>query len=313
MVTSERARTPSPWEAFELKFAFGKHANAKHKEYKKARRKRLKQTGKTPRSKMKKKTKAQIIKESHQSHFTSEGGIICKDAEAFADKMTKKPPCTFRCGLHNLSVLSESARNYKSRQLVQHIRDAEYDAFCLNEVGLYWNKLDASDHQWAERVIGLTDSTSVFTNNTTEPALSHKLQHGGVGVVATGKAKHRITCRGKDLSGVGRWVWIRITGKEGHHVRILTLHRPCQSGGASAVFQQHARGLAAKGDTRNPRTAILQDVLMLVQTWKEMGDHVIIGMDANEDVRTGEVNDLLSAAGFREVILDLHSDLSPPC
>jgi hypothetical protein len=160
-------------------------------------------------------------------------------------------------------MLSESARNYKSRQLVQHIRDAEYDVFCLNEVGLYWNKLDASD-QWAERVIGLTDSTAIFANNTTEPELSHKLQYGGVGIVATGEAKHRITCRGKDLSGLGRWVWIRITGKEGHHVRILTSYRPCQSGGASTVFQQHARGLAAKGDIRNPRTAILQDVLLLV-------------------------------------------------
>lgn len=43
-----------------------------------------------------------------------------------------------------------------------------------------------------------------------------------------------------------------------------------------------------------------------------MGDHVIIGMDANEDVRTGEVNDLLSEAGLREVIIELHQDESPP-
>ena len=310
MVTSEGARTTSPWEEFELRFAFGKHAN-NHKESKKARRKRLKKITKTPRSKKKKKTKKQIIKELYQSHFTSEGGITYNDAEAFADTMNKKQPCTMRCGLQNIHLLSESARHYKSRQLVQHIRDAEYDVFCMDEVGLYWNKLDASD-QWAERAICLPDSTAIFANNTTEPQLSHKLQYGGVGIIATGEAKHRITDRGKDQSGLGRWVWIRLTGKEDHHVRIMTLYRPCQSGGASTVFQQHARGLTAKGDMRNPRTAILMDALLLVDSWKELGDHVIIGMDANEDVRKGEVHDLFSAAGFREVILDLHNDLSPP-
>jgi hypothetical protein len=310
MVTSEGARIPSPWEEFELRFAFGKHAN-NHKESKKARRKRLKKTTKTPLSKKKKKTKKEIIKELYQSHFTSQGGITYNDAEVFADTMIKKPPCTFRCGMQNIHLLPESARNYKSRQLVQHIRDAEYDVFCMNEVGLYWDKLNACD-QWAERAISLPDSTAIFANNTTEPQLSTKLQYGGVGIVATGEAKHRITSRGKDSSGLGRWVWIRLTGKEGHHVRILTLYRPCESGGASTVFQQHSRGLTAKDDLRNPRTAILKDVLLLVDTWKELGDHVIIGMDANEDVRKGETNDLFSAAGFREVILDLHNDLSPP-
>jgi hypothetical protein len=65
MVTSEGARIPSPWEEFELRFAFGKHAN-NHKESKKARRKRLKKTTNTPLSKKKKKTKKEIIKELYQ-------------------------------------------------------------------------------------------------------------------------------------------------------------------------------------------------------------------------------------------------------
>ncbi len=43
-----------------------------------------------------------------------------------------------------------------------------------------------------------------------------------------------------------------------------------------------------------------------------MGDHVILAMDANEDVRFGEVNDTFSKAGLREIILDLHRDKSPP-
>jgi hypothetical protein len=46
--------------------------------------------------------------------------------------------------------------------------------------------------------------------------------------------------------------------------------------------------------------------------WKLLGDHLVLGMDANEDVRQGEVHDMLSSIGLREVILELHNDQSPP-
>ena len=309
MVTGEGGRTSSPWEEFGLRYAFGnKHGGKNYTESKKSRRRRLKTINKTPRSKKKKKSS---IKELYQSHLTADGGYIYDDAEAFGDTMKKKPPHTMRCGLQNLHLLSEHAKTYKSRQLVQHIRDGEYDVFLMNEIGLYWDMLAAAD-QWSERIRELPDSTAIFANNTTEPLRSEKLQYGGVGIVATGEAKNRITDRGKDPSGLGRWVWIRLTGKEGHNVRILTLYRPCESGGATGVFQQHARGMSIHGDNRNPRSAILEDVLQLVATWKALGDHVIIGMDANEDVRKGEVHTLFHQAGLTEVILDLHHDLSPP-
>jgi hypothetical protein len=310
MPLGEEAKTNSPWELFGLRNDFGNWGGtaSQRKASQKARRKARLQL-KTPRSKKKKKKK-EIIQELYQSHFTANGGISYNDAEAWADTMTTKPEQTVRVGYGNINILSESARNYKSKQLVNHIRDANYDAFMMGEVGLFWPKLDACD-QWDERVIGL-DSTAIFGFNNTEPDVTQKLQYGGVGIVAMGEIKHRITARGKDPSGLGRWVWMRMTGKEGHNTRFVTVYRPCVGGGASTVFQQHARAMAAKDDFRNPRTAILQDVLSAIAEWKELGDHVILGMDANEDVRRGEVDDLFTAAGLREIILDLHSDASPP-
>jgi hypothetical protein len=101
-------------------------------------------------------------------------------------------------------------------------------------------------------------------------------------------------------------------GKEGHHIRFITAYRPCQSGGASSVSQQHSRAMAVQHDFRNPRTAILEDLAKVIQEWKMVGDHVVLGMDTNEDVKKGEVNTIFTALGLREVILDLHKDLSPP-
>jgi hypothetical protein len=48
------------------------------------------------------------------------------------------------------------------------------------------------------------------------------------------------------------------------------------------------------------------------KAWKEAGDHVAIGMDANEDVRNGEVNTMFKGLGLREATLDKHKDKSPP-
>jgi hypothetical protein len=49
-----------------------------------------------------------------------------------------------------------------------------------------------------------------------------------------------------------------------------------------------------------------------VETWKSKGDQVIIGMDANEDVRGGDTARIFAEMDMREVILEAHHDKSPP-
>jgi hypothetical protein len=76
--------------------------------------------------------------------------------------------------------------------------------------------------------------------------------------------------------------------------------------------QQQVRAMTVLKDLRNPRTAILEDLVQAMNTWKQLGDHVILGMDANEDVRRSETDEILGQAGLREIILELHNDQSPP-
>jgi hypothetical protein len=78
------------------------------------------------------------------------------------------------------------------------------------------------------------------------------------------------------------------------------------------VFQQHVRALGKNDNFRNPRTALLEDLTSAIEEWKLEGDHIILGMDANEDVRTGEVDSYLTKVRIREVILELHCKVSPP-
>jgi hypothetical protein len=56
----------------------------------------------------------------------------------------------------------------------------------------------------------------------------------------------------------------------------------------------------------------MEDLTKAIKEWKELGDHIIIGMDANEDVRKGTVHTTFAELGLGEAILDKHKDKSPP-
>jgi hypothetical protein len=69
--------------------------------------------------------------------------------------------------LRNIQLLLENSRHYKSRQLIDHIAQAELDALLMNEAGLNWKSVSA-DNQWVERTTGkLIGSKAVFAHNTT--------------------------------------------------------------------------------------------------------------------------------------------------
>jgi hypothetical protein len=234
------------------------------------------------------------------------------DAEAFADIMRHKPLETTRIGFQNIQLLPENSNHYKSRQLVNHIIQAQLDGFLINEVGLNWNAVEPGS-QWSEQTFGkLMGNQGIFAHNSTELDTTETIQYGGVGIVTTQELSSRIIEYGRDPTNLGRWVWIRLQGKEGHTTRLVTAYRPCESPGASTVFHQQARGLSVNDDHRNPRDAILEDLAESIAQWQAAGDHIIVGMDANEDIRNGEVNATFSRLGLKEAILDRHKDKSPP-
>jgi hypothetical protein len=307
---TEDDRTGPTWDQFRVKHNWGTgKENSNRHESKKARKKRLK--GMSQNSKKKKKKKTQRQRELQQFSLDGEN-ITLNDAEEFADKMRDKPANTVRLALQNEQLIPANARHYKSRQLINHISQAQLDVLLMNEVGLNWRALSA-ENQWIERITGkLQGSKAVFAHNTTELNTTDEIQYGGVGIVATQEIANRIISTGRDPKRLGRWTWIRIQGKEGHTTRIATAYRPWESPGASTVFHQQARGLSKTGDHRNPIDALTQDLADAINEWKEAGDHIIIGMDANEDVRTGDINALFEGLGLREAILDKHKDKSPP-
>jgi hypothetical protein len=47
----------------------------------------------------------------------------------------------------------------------------------------------------------------------------------------------------------------------------------------------------------------MEDLAEEIKQWQAVGDHIVFGMDANEDVRDGLVHHTLAQLGLREAIL----------
>ena len=82
--------------------------------------------------------------------------------------------------------------------------------------------------------------------------------------------------------------------------------------GPGTVYKQHLRYFTTKFRRTDPRTAFYEDIYEEIIKWKEMGDHLIIGIDANEDIRTGLTSETFCAVDMKEIILSKHTTSSPP-
>jgi hypothetical protein len=103
--------------------------------------------------------------------------------------------------------------------------------------------------------------------------------------------------------------------KKSQNIRIITAYRPCGGGlgGAGTVWEQHQRYYGSKYPQRviNPRDQFLHDLRCDMIKWKAMGDYLIFGMDANEDVRKGDAAALMSSLSMHEAIFSKHHLQSP--
>jgi len=81
------------------------------------------------------------------------------------------------------------------------------------------------------------------------------------------------------------------------------------SQGALSVNRQQTRRLRTIDDTRTPRDALIKDLRKAVKQWIKDREHLIIGMDANEDVRTRKLTKMLRKQGLHNAILPKHPHL----
>ena len=121
--------------------------------------------------------------------------------------------------------------------------------------------------------------------------------------------KSRMVCKDSDPTELGQWTWVRIKGKAGESTFFVLAYRPCKNtAGMDTVRNQHVRYYQDEREIKEPdvHALFLEDLCKTLSDFRDFGDHVVLGMDANDDVRIGEVSAALAEIGIAEAVIKNH-------
>jgi hypothetical protein len=102
-------------------------------------------------------------------------------------------------------------------------------------------------------------------------------------------------------------------GKGNRRLQVVTAYRPCKKNESSpyATWTQHRNYFRGKKLEQEPRTAILKDLQTEFYGWEGDGEHVVLMMDCNKDVRSVAITNFLNACGLQDIVLERHISDAP--
>ena len=187
----------------------------------------------------------------------------------------------------------------RSTQFLANLKDYNPDAVLMNDVGLHWKNLPMVD-SWAERTLtGFPPHKFRFSYNTHEDK-QELVQWGGTGLLTLDQFRTRTYKQmGSDPHNLGWWTWARIQGRHNFFIRIVSAYRPCKNtSNLGSSYQQQLRYFRSRGEFRCPRELFDLQLQHQLQEWMAEGDHIIVGLDLNDDARTCPTTDMLRSLGI---------------
>jgi hypothetical protein len=138
-------------------------------------------------------------------------------------------------------------------------------------------------------------------------------QYGGTFQLTFGALAAKVVETGADECNLGRFAWTKFKGRNGHIARIVSIYVPCRTGRSSGdlmVMNQHRRYFEDKGQLDCPRTILLEDIWMLLQTWQHSGEHLVVFINANENMTNGPFHEMFTGPSLhmREAVTHQHPD-----
>ena len=171
-------------------------------------------------------------------HLTTSTHKITGD-QGWGDDPKHKTPRTLRVGFLNINTFPTSPFHPKNTLLRTHLTDHEIDISCLAELNTQWSLIHP-DERLKERVRPwwAQSATNVSYNSINTRS---SFQPGGSAIICVDKAAARLFSRGEDQSKLGRWCWVRLRGRGGVFLRVISAYHPCQSTGPHSTYMRGCR------------------------------------------------------------------------
>ena len=194
----------------------------------------------------------------------------------------------------------------KTEELLHVIKEYDFDYLGIQEINIH-ERILSPTLKWKRR----------FPHHHTQAATNvhcpsqRRILHGGTAHFIQKDLCLRQISNGQDPTGLGRWIWTLLQGRQGIQIRIISGYRPVddRSNRPFTVYSQHEyyfnNTITANG-YRNPRTAFFEDLDNSIKEWMAAGDQIILGIDANEDIHTGTTSTWTTAWGLVDALKQRH-------
>ena len=214
--------------------------------------------------------------------------------EPWGSDIGYKPPQHLRIGFHNIQGLPVNCHGPKHRHLRQDIADFNLDILGMAELNVNLHHMRPFQH-WKERFRCFSRHHANWGTNRHALLKTPRL-FGGTAIITMAPISRMVHESGEDASGLGRWVWTSYKGKNNSILRIVSIYRPVRDTNANpgTVYSQQEAYLLQHNDDRCPRKALLDDLRLILEEWITQGNNIIVGMDANENVRIGDTHRLMT-------------------
>ena len=190
------------------------------------------------------------------------------------------------------------------------IKSFNFGCFGQAEANVNWSAIPVNERlqertrSWFRKLRRVTDNNIHGTGDA--------YQYGGVTQWSIDGTVSRVAETGVDFRRLGRWVWTRYRGRDGAYMRVVTAYRPnINKHDIGSVWNQQTtyfHGLSPP-IIECPREVFDRELQELMATWVADGEHVILGIDANEDVSKngeGSFSWKMKRLGLIEAITDKH-------
>ena len=260
----------------------------------------------------------------HQNHFNQpilsqsnlhEEDLAAKDSEAFGDDYPPQPGknCTL-ITFQNIGPQRFLLFDHNPSETSKAFKKSQAGIALYAECSLAESLLVPGKSFNTRMKVDSPHSFSKLTNNINELKTTSCYQPGGVAFTLQNNTRAHQAAYGYDKTGLGRWIWNRLRGKDTTFITIVSAYRPCNNKGISTVWSQQCRYFRDENQikTPNPIEIFNNDLITELKKWILRGDNIIIGINMNDDVRKNNLTKQFLANDLRDAILTTHPSKSPP-
>jgi hypothetical protein len=218
----------------------------------------------------------------------------------FSDDITKDYDCEGFL-FHNVNGIKNEHNWF---QILSTMKDLNITFFGLAEMNTTMHGYFF--HKWNEHV------RKVFRVSKTEALESDikfdsEYKPGGTFSAIVDKWQARVTEKGSDNSGLGRWNYITISSNN-KKLAVITAYKPCKTDGPTTAWTQQWILLRENQKDPDPGKEFCKDLNELLHQWRSKDYEIILMINANEEIGAspGGLGQILAKNGLYDIIANQH-------